>query len=58
MSKALFIRAFIVFFLFSLPPIGFSVYQGNLLDALIIGMILLGILFVLAFGFIRTPSNE
>ncbi|WP_345240400.1 hypothetical protein [Pontibacillus salipaludis] len=58
MSKALFIRAFIVFFLFSLPPVGFSIYQGNIVDALIIGMILLGILIILAFGFIRTPSSR
>lgn len=58
MSKTLFIRAFIVFFLFSLLPIAFSIYQNKMVDALIIGMLLIGILAVLAIGFLRTPHHE
>lgn len=58
MSKKLFITSSIIFFLFAIPPLVFSMYQGNLTDSFIIGIILIGILSITTFGYIKNANKK
>ncbi|WP_347553071.1 hypothetical protein ABFG93_22825 (plasmid) [Pseudalkalibacillus hwajinpoensis] len=58
MSKKLFITSSVVFFFFAIPPLVFSMYKGNLTDSLIIGIILIGILSITTFGYIKNTNKK